>query len=307
MASPTPPPSADARWLEGASLPARLFAIRHPPERLFLHGNLPSGPSVGVVGTRHPTAEAVEFAEKLSSWLASRGVAIISGGAKGIDAAAHRGALAASGATLVVAASSLDCPFPADHAGLYAEVLARGGGYLSRFEYGVPARRHAFLDRNGILVSLCDAVVLVEAPFKSGARNAMAWARELQRPSFVVPSAPWNPRGRGCVLELQLGARALGEPAELLDYLGVPREGDPAPVAAGAPANVPAPLPPGLTGDRELACAVLEALARGARHADEVADALGLGLPRVKYALLLLMLSGDVHQGPGGVLTRARR
>jgi DNA processing protein len=323
MGSPTTP-RLGRQVLEGALLPPRLRELPEPPERLFLHGILPSGPCIGVVGTREPTAGALAFAENLASSLAAHGVAIVSGGAKGIDAAAHRGALAASGTTLVVAGSSLDHPFPAAHRGLFAEVIARGGGYLSRFDRDVKARRHYFLDRNGILVALCDALVLVEAPLKSGARNATSWARQLQRPCFVVPSAPWNEPGRGCVLELQLGARALGDPSEILDWLAErrPREAGseerwpspsprPAP-AAPSPSGV-RPLPSGLrplaagAGEDEVKSAVLAALAAGARYADDVADALGLALPRVNHALLLLMLSGDVHQGAGGALTRAPR
>jgi DNA processing protein len=244
------------------------------------------------------------FAENLSSSLASRGVAIVSGGAKGIDAAAHRGALAASGATLVVAGSSLDRPFPAVHRRLYAEIIQRGGGYLSRFDAGVPARQHHFLDRNGILVALCDALVLVEAPVKSGGRNAAAWARLIQRPCFVVPSAPWNERGRGCILELQLGARALGSAGEVLGWLARERP-SPSPPAAHAPPSSRSAASGAGEGDTK--SAVLAALAAGAHYADEVAEALGLGLPQVNHALLLLMLSGDIHQGPGGLLTRARR
>jgi DNA processing protein len=319
----------DGQVLEGASLPARLRDLPEPPDRLFLHGNLPNGPCIGVVGTRHPTLEALDFAENLSSSLAAHGVAIVSGGAKGIDAAAHRGALAAAGTTLVVAGSSLDHPFPAAHRGLYAEIIARGGGYLSRFDVDVPARRHHFLDRNGILVALCDALVLVEAPLKSGARNATAWARQLGRPCFVVPSTPWNERGRGCVLELQLGARALGGPLEILDWLAQRRRiaaapelplppaesiRGAAPSRGASPASLaecppsPSSAPPASPADdHEMKAAVLGALAAGARYADDVAHALDIDLPRANHALLLLMLSGDIQQGPGGVLTRAAR
>jgi DNA processing protein len=308
-------PSFSGQVLEGAALPARLLDLPEPPERLFLHGNLPSGPRIGVVGTRKPTAEALTFAQTLSSALAARGVAIVSGGAKGIDAAAHRGALEASGATLVVAGSSLDQPFPAAHRGLYADIIARGGGYISRFDVDVPARRHHFLDRNGILVALCDALVLVEAPLASGARNATAWARRLGRPCFVVPSAPWNERGRGCVLELQLGARPLAGVRDIFDWLDEKRELEPRPdsmgpssaSAAEASARRASSHAASGAGDEDTKSAVLAALAGGARYADDVADALGLDLPRVNHALLLLMLSGDIHQGPGGVLTRALR
>jgi DNA processing protein len=309
MGIPTTP-SFVGQVLEGSTLPVRLRDLPEPPERLFLHGILPTSPCIGVVGTREPTAGALTFAENLSRALAAHGVAIVSGGAKGIDAAAHRGALAASGTTLVVAGSSLDYPFPAAHRGLYAEIIARGGGYLSRFEVDVPARRHHFLDRNGILVALCDALVMVEAPLKSGARNAASWARQLQRACFVVPSAPWNEQGRGCVLELQLGARALGDPKEIIDWLAERRSTE----RGSEPSLPPVPTPAGSTpplaagaGEDDVKGAVLAALTAGARYADDVADALGLALPQVNHALLLLVLSGDVHQGAGGALTRAPR
>jgi DNA processing protein len=292
--------------LEGITLPPSLLHLPEPPARLFLHGSLPRGPSVAIVGTRHPTAKALEYAEFLSSWLAARGVVILSGGAKGIDAAAHRGALGASGATVVVAPSSFDRPFPAKHGTLYADIVARGGGYLSRFESDVPAKRHQFLDRNALLVALCDALIVVEAPLRSGARNAANWARRLARPCFVVPSPPWNEHGRGCILELQLGARALGGPEEVLRVLGEQSPpsadaGPPEPASEAEPRQLPAP------DDGSLSSRILNAVRGGTRYADELADALDTSLPEVSHALLLLTLSGDVDQGPGGLITITRR
>jgi DNA processing protein len=205
--------------LEGATLPPRVRDLPEPPARLYLHGILPRGPCVGIVGTRHPTAEALEYAEQFSSWLARKGVAIVSGGAKGIDAAAHQGALAASGVTLVVAPSGFDRPYPAEHGDLFREIVARGGGHVSSFIGSVEPRRHQFFARNALLAALCHALVVVEAPLRSGARNTAHWARRLARACFVVPSTPWNERGLGCIAELQRGARLLAAPQEVLDCL----------------------------------------------------------------------------------------
>jgi len=205
--------------LEGARLPFRAKDLPEPPARLFLHGIVPRGPAVAIVGTRYPTEEARNYAEQIARWLAARGVAILSGGAKGIDGAAHRGAIAGAGGTLVVAPSSFDRPYPAEHASLFADVIAAGGGHLSRFEHGVDAMPPYFFQRNALLVALCHALVLVEAPLRSGARNAAKWARRLGRPCFVVPSAPWNERGQGCIAELQLGAAALAGPEDVLRFL----------------------------------------------------------------------------------------
>jgi len=205
--------------LEGATLPFRAKDLPDPPARLFLHGRVPRGPAVGIVGTREPTDEALNYAEQISKWLAARGVAILSGGAKGIDGAAHRGAIAGAGETLVVAPSSFDRPYPAEHAPLFAEVIAAGGGHLSHFERDEDAKQPYFFQRNALLVALCHALVLVEAPLRSGARNAVKWARRLGRPCFVVPAAPWNERGLGCIAELQLGGMALAGPRDVLRFL----------------------------------------------------------------------------------------
>jgi DNA processing protein len=208
--------------------------------------------------------------------------------------------------TVVVAASSFDRPFPSRHRALYADIVARGGGYLSRFECDVPAKSHQFLDRNGLLVALCEALIVVEAPLRSGARNAANWARRLARPCLVVPSPPWNERGRGCILELQLGARALGGPEEVLRVLDEqsPPSSDacaPEPASEAGTRQLAAP------DDGSLSSRILSAIRGGARYADELADALEAGLPEVSHALLLLTLSGDVDQGPGGLITITRR
>jgi DNA processing protein len=329
--------------LEGAALPLCLQHLPRPPARLYLHGILPHGPRVAIVGTRGPTEAALEYAGYLAKWLAERGVAVVSGGAKGIDAAAHQGALAASGCTLVVASSSFDRPFPWEHRQLFEDIVAGGGGYVSRFERGVGPRRHQFLDRNGLMVALSQAVILVEAPLRSGARNAAQWARRLARPCFVVPSPPWNERGRGCILELQLGAWALGEPEEVLRAIEEPAGMSEAPSALVGPEalggnddaqgpnaaakgtserdgrarsrcgkgkralHVPPspPVPP--PDDGSLSSGILRTLRGGARYADEIAEALGASLPELNHALMLLILRGDVDQGPGGEITITRR
>lgn len=326
------------RVLEGAALPRALLQLPEPPARLFLHGSLPPGPRVALVGTRHPTPEAVAYAEFLSSWLAARGVVILSGGAKGIDRAAHEGALA-SGLTVVVAPSSFDRPFPAKHRSLYEAIVEGGGGYLSRFECDMPARNHQFLDRNGLLVALSDALIVVEAPLRSGARNAAHWARRLGRPYFAVPSPPWNERGRGCILELQLGARALGAPDEILRALEEPalardagEAGSTAMPAAGvafarderpprrprpgakstrrhdpAPSRDAEPSECAVPDDGSVSSRILRAIQGGARYADDIAGVVGVSLPEISHALLLMTLAGDIDSGAGGELTITRR
>lgn len=318
-----------AQILEGATLPPDVRDLPKPPARLFLHGNAPLGPRVAIVGTRRPTAEALSYAGELAFRFAERGVAVLSGGAKGIDAAAHRGALRAAGVTLVVAPSSFDRPYPAGHRGLFEEIVSAGGGYLSRFAAGVEARQHRFLDRNALLAALCHAVVVVEAPLRSGARNTAAWARRLRRPCFVVPSPPWNERGRGCIVELQLGAWPLAAPEEVLGWIDenvrrLPRardEGRPSgDVAIDSTRAVPAQAASTHAGSSHAArveladgedptrVAVLAALQGGARYIEQLADGLvPASQAELNHAVLSLLLSGRIARAPDGELTVTRR
>jgi len=207
------------RRLSGARLPPGLGELPEPPETLYLRGDLPRGPRVAIVGTRRPTREAALFAFELAARLAQQGVAVLSGGADGIDSMAHRGALSVDGTTVVVAPGGFDRPFPEHNGALFRQVVEHGGAYLSLAPSGTPASRGAFFARNACLVALCHALVVVEAPLRSGARNAAAHARRLGRPVFVAPAAPYNGQGLGCILELKLGARPLYGERDVLDLL----------------------------------------------------------------------------------------
>ena len=305
------------RKLSGASLPSALRDLPEPPDSLYVHGEIPRGPRIGIVGTRTPTPEAREYAVLLASHLAARGVAIVSGGAEGIDAAAHEGALQAGGVTVVVAPSSFDCPFPKEHAELFARIVERGGAYLSPFEAQVKPQRHEFFTRNSYLVALSHALIVVEAPIRSGARNAALWARELGRTCFVVPAVPWNANGLGCIAELQLGARALASPDEVLRWLeqrnlhavasveaeaAVASAADTASERTGKRSSRKrAAAPRGLFGDPVLD-AIVAALGAGPRHPDQIGQAAGLSAAALSHGLLLLTLQGVVLQTPAGTI-----
>jgi DNA processing protein len=331
-----------ARVFEGAALPPALRELPKPPVRIFAHGSLPRGPCVGVVGSRDASPEAMTFARKFAFDLARRGIAVVSGGARGIDAAAHRGALDAGGVTMIVAPSSLELPYPEEHAGLFAEIVAKGGCHLSPFATGVVARQHQFFLRNSVLVAFSHALVIVEAGLQSGARNAARWARELARPCFVVPSAPWHVPGLGGLQELERGhARPIASilpVLRLLEQRGLhaialtslppgpsevgsePREPF-EPVAARAkssraksPPVEPAPTvserarsaPRAAAPADPLERAILEAIDGGLCFPGEIAEALSLGAGEVSHALLLLTLRGLV-QSESGMLRRRLR
>jgi DNA processing protein len=310
-------PPAPLRVLEGAALPPVLQELPEPPARLFVHGELPRMPCVAVVGARHATAEALIFARKFAFDLARQGVVVASGGAEGIDAAAHRGALDAGGVTLVVAPSGFDHPFPKWHGPLFAEIVARGGCHLSPFATDVRTRSSQFFLRNAVLTALAHALVIVEAGVPSGTRNAAHWARQLGRPCFAVPSAPWNPLGLGGLRMLEAGlARPLFTIQPLLRLLkdrglhaiALP-EGQPPMVEP--PTNVPQVAPrrrrtqgkkraaPAAPPGSATELAVLQAIESGVCFPTEIEQALSLGAGEVSHAVLLLTLSGLIENRAG--------
>lgn len=310
--------------LSGAKLPPRARELPKPPERLYLYGELPGVPCVALVGTRSPSKDGVAYARHFAGALARAGVAVLSGGAEGIDTAAHLGALDVGGVTVVVAPSGFERPFPEENAGLFERVVRAGGAFLSQHAPDVPARPDAFFARNALLVALSHAVVVVEAPWRSGARNAAKQARRMGRTLFVVPHAPWNRRGSGWALELGLGARLCNGPEDVLDQLRQQNLHPLARVGAPAPAPVPVPAPAREEGDEppppppprpvpnhpdpELR-AVLAACAAGATHPDEIAQRTGLSIPRIQYALLTLKLEGVLvaaPSNPGGPVNRRK-
>ncbi len=298
-------PESVETCLTGSALPPRLVDLAAPPERLFLHGELPRGPAVAVVGTRHPSARGAEYALELARDLAQAGVAVLSGGAEGIDTEAHRGALSVGGVTVVVAPAGFEHPFPAENAELFREIVARGGAYLSLVEAHVPATQAAFFPRNACLMALAHVVVIVESPLRSGARNAAAHARRLGRPYFVVPYPPWHEKGRGCVAELRLGARPLASVKDLFKALA---EQNLHAVSAAGGSRLPELPQQEILNFTDVSTpdaarsAVLAALRRGAASADEICVATGLPAGRVSELILTLRLEGVLVTHPSGRL-----
>jgi DNA processing protein len=302
-----------SRVLEGAQIPLRLLELGHPPSRVHLCGDLPAGPSAAIVGTRKPTPEARRFAFRLAADLSRAGVAVLSGGAKGIDHAAHLGALRGRGATLVVAPSGFFAPYPEEHAALYAAVLERNGGYLSLVGDDVVAHPANFFARNAVLAALAHVLVVVEMPLRSGARNAARWARKLGRPLLVVPAVPWNVQGRGCLLELRRGALLCEGAADVLrevervlllpeKTLTVPERPPPLveprrPVVPQAQTELPFFA---TFSEKSELDAVLRAVREGATHQDAVSERSGLPAAAVQRHVLTLTLGGVLAPDPTG-------
>lgn len=187
--------------------PALLGAMPAPP-RLFVRGALDADDALAlaIVGSRRPTPYGLAIAERLASELAARGVTIVSGLARGIDTAAHRGALAAGGRTLAVLGCGLDIVYPPENTVLARAIEARGA-LVSQFAPGVPALAGHFPARNRTLAGLALGVVVVEAAERSGALITAGFAGDLGRETFAVPGRITSPTSAGANRLIQDGAK----------------------------------------------------------------------------------------------------
>ncbi|MBL6456813.1 DNA-protecting protein DprA [Belnapia sp. T6] len=253
--------------------------------------------AVALVGARNASAAGRRIAEGLAEELAGAGLAIVSGLARGIDAAAHLGALR-RGRTIAAVAGGLDQPYPPDHAGLQARIAAEGGAVLAEAPLGTaPLARH-FPKRNRIVASLALGVVVIEAAPRSGSLITARMALEAGRELFAVPGSPIDPRARGSNDLIRQGAHLTESAADVLEHL--PESPRPAPLFAprliAEAAAEPAPEPAEPKGE---AGQVLELLGTAPIAVDEVVRRCHLSPSAVQAILLDLELAGRVETLPG--------
>jgi DNA processing protein len=214
---------------------------------LFVAGQVPPGPaaSVAVVGGRRASPLRRAAARALGAGLAGAGWSVVSGGAVGVDAAAHGGALDGGGRTVVVLGCGLDVAYPRANTGLFARVLAAGGSVVSEHPPGVPPRPAHFPPRNRLIAALAAAVVVVEAAEDSGSLStAKAAGGRGGGRVLVVPGAPWDAGAAGCNALIRDGATLVRGLADILEELGATAAPGP---GASAVVAAPAPGPPAAT------------------------------------------------------------
>lgn len=263
--------------------PAVLWVVG--PERL----DEVAARAAAVVGTRAATGYGEQVAGELAAGLTERGVAVVSGGAYGIDGAAHRAALACDGITAAVLAGGIDILYPAGHSGLLHRI-GSGGLLVTEYPPGVRPARHRFLTRNRLVAALAGAAVVVEAGVRSGAANTAAWARALGRVVGAVPGPVTSSASAGCHVLLRDGAHLVTRAEDIVEFVG--RIGELAPEP-----HRPTTALDGL-GDAERQ--VYEALpGRGAATVDQIAVAAGVGPDRVLGPLAMLEVAGLAERQDG--------
>jgi DNA processing protein len=295
-----------------AAYPRLLLEIADPPPVLYVKGNpaLLSRPILAMVGSRVPTAQGEANAEAFASSLSAAGLTIISGLAQGIDAAAHRGALAVEGgSTIAVVGTGIDRIYPARNAALAREI-ASSGAILSELPLGTPPTRWNFPRRNRLIAGLSLGVLVVEATTESGSLITARLAADAGREVFAIPGSIHSPQARGCHRLIREGAKLVETAEDVFEELRG-RGGVSLPLRAGTP---PSPRQPPRAVSRQSlpipahlapeAIQVLEALGREARNVDTLALNTGLAVEVLHARLLTLELEGLASRQAGGGFLR---
>ncbi|UCE88569.1 MAG: DNA-processing protein DprA [Pseudomonadota bacterium] len=291
-------PGATVLTLSDADYPALLREMADPPPLLYVLGDTASldVPQLAVVGSRRPTRTGEELAHGFGAELVRAGLAVTSGLALGIDAAAHRGALEAGGPTVAVAGTGLDRVYPARNRELAREI-AGGGALVSEFAPGTRPTPGNFPRRNRVISGLSRGVLVVEAALESGSLITARFALEQGREVFALPGSVYNPQAKGCHALIRDGAKLVESVAHVLEELGGWESVGAAPVAPGAPRGA-------VELDAEQR-KVLDCIGFEPTAIDVVVERSGLTAETVCSILLVLELQGLVVSGTGGQYCRA--
>jgi DNA processing protein len=284
-----------------ADYPSLLKNMEHPPPLVSVKGVAAvfAPPTVAIVGARNASLAGIKIARKLAADLGRDGNAIVSGLARGIDTAAHQGALHTG--TIAVLAGGLDRPYPPENIDLCAEIAERGGAMVSEMPFGWEPRAQDFPRRNRIIAGLALGLVVVEAADRSGSLISARLAGEMGRLVFAVPGSPLDPRAAGTNRLLKDGAILVTDARDIAEQIAplVSRADSQQGSLEEPPSDFAASLPPE-DGDR---ARVIEALGPVPTPVDEIIRHTGLRPAQVFMILLELDLAGRLERHPGAAVS----
>ncbi|MDF5731650.1 MAG: DNA-processing protein DprA [Rhizonema sp. PD38] len=277
--------------------PRLLLETASPPAVLYYRGevelpeNLGQKPLVAIVGTRQPTEYGIRWTRQISTTLAKNGFTVVSGLAEGIDTESHAATMKAGGRTLAALGTDVDIVYPAKNRELYKQILAQGL-VLSEYPAKTPPDRTHFPRRNRIIAGLSRAVLVMEAPMKSGALITANYANDFGRDVYVLPGRLDDNSSQGCLKLLNQGASLIPkELDELLKMLGAIPQLDTVEALPAPELNLPS-LPPELQQ-------VIDTIALESLPFDFIVQQTGMAAGSVSSALLQLELMGLILQLPG--------
>ncbi len=288
----------------GPFWPEALRNIPDAPVALFVDGDpgLLAMPALAIVGSRNPTPQGADNAQQFARYLAGHGLAIVSGLATGIDASAHRGALAANGATVAVLGTGIDQCYPPANRDLQTEI-ARAGCVVSEYAPGRPAVAGQFPARNRIISGLALGTLVVEATRRSGSLITARLAGEQGRSVFAIPGSIHNPLSRGCHQLIRQGALLVESADDIFSDIG-PRLSQVSAAAKNAPGKPESKADQAPDADYQR---VLDALGWDPQGIDILAERTALTPAELSSMLLIMELDGLVAKAPGGGYIRGRR
>jgi DNA processing protein len=305
------PDAAERKWLQherhhllpftDPRYPTLLRSLTDCPIALYVAGNVNalSDPQLAVVGSRNPTLQGRDTAFDFAHRLARRGLAITSGLAQGIDAAAHLGALAAQGITVAVLGNGIDQVYPRGHRHL-SETIEQHGALISEFPLGTAPRAANFPRRNRIIAAMTLGTLVVEAASRSGSRITARAANDCGREVFAVPGSIHNPLSRGCHELIKQGAKLTETPDDILSELNFSTffTGRSHAADAGSECNSGAS---GMDKEHKI---LLDALGFDPADIDMLVVRTGFKPEAVSSMMLILELEGHVQAAPGGRYSR---
>ena len=288
-ASVKPALESGVQFISRDQYPEYLTQLELPPPGLFCWGDwsVTHGPTVAIVGTRGASTYGKAVAAKFAEALARAGVTIVSGGALGIDAAAHKGAMAVGGKTVAVLAGGVDKVYPAVHGGLFKSIR-ESGCLVSQFAVGAKPNAYKFLVRNGLIAALSQVTLLIEAPMRSGALRTAHDANDLGRQVLVVPANIDNLNFAGSHALIRDGATLVDHPDQVLEVLGL----------VSVPERRPAA---NLAGPAQL---ILENLTIEPKSVEKIVEMTGLDPSTVLSELTMLEIEGVAMREDRGYIAR---
>ncbi len=279
--------------LADANFPKQLFEIPDPPPLLYVRGRveLLSAPALAIVGSRNATAQGKSNAEEFARAFSEAGLAIISGLALGIDAAAHRGGLAGRGSTIAVMGTGAESIYPRTNAAL-GESIAENGALVTEFPLTMPPLAANFPRRNRLIAGLSRGVLVVEAALASGSQITARLAAEQGRDVFAIPGSIHSPQSRGCHALIKQGAKLVESARDVLEEMGV---------SGAAVTDHPPVANPNLSGTISR---LLQHMGYDPCDVGTLAARAGLTPEAVSAMLLQLELKGSISSLPGGLYQR---
>jgi DNA processing protein len=286
--------------IEDDDYPALLKQTSHPPPLLYVRGRFEPADAValGVVGSRRCTHYGLEQAERFGGLLGRAGVTVISGGARGVDTAAHTGALRAGGRTIAVMGCGLCTHYPPENEKMFENIIAEDRGALvSELPMKTSVLSGNFPTRNRIISGLSLGVLVIEAALPSGALITAREAAEQGREIFAMPGRVDSPMSGGTHQLLRDGAHLAADLDDVLGPLG----------EVGRKIHPPEPSAEAIpTGLNDMESLLLSALTEGPRNLDDLVQYTGVQTGQAAAAMTMLVLKGAVQQKPGNVFARKK-